>query len=366
MARLFISATHQNVGKTTTSLGLYALFRSLGKRVHFIKPVGQRFVQSAGGEVADEDAVLMREFFDREVSLSNMSPVTIPPGFTSQYVFDRNIGEIYGKIDAAMANVDMNVDITLIEGTGHAGVGSVIDASNPDVAAHLKAKAIIIAGAGVGRPIDEICLNKALFDLAGVEVIGAIINKISPSRRDELDPIIRKGLANKGIRCLGVMPHNMDLTLPTVGQLVKELKLEVIAGEQYLANRVNNTIVAAMTPPNTIGWIKDGTFMITPGDRIDNILVAIAANLIGKAKQTGRVSGILLTGGICPDDTMMGLMRDAHVPILMTPEDTFHISASVERLVVKIGPEDRDKVDMASEMIRTYVDLDALLEALGV
>ncbi len=366
MARLFISATHQNVGKTTTSLGLYALFRSLGKRVHFIKPVGQRFVESDAGEVADEDAVLMQVFFDQDMKLANMSPVTIPAGFTSQYVFDRNVDEIYGKIDDAMATIDHNVDITLIEGTGHAGVGSVIDASNPDVAAHLDAKAIIIAGPGVGRPIDEICLNKALFDLAGVEVVGAIVNKVTPDRRDKLEPIVRKGLDNKGIRCLGVMPHNVGLTVPTVEQLVDELKLEVIAGAEYLNNKVHNTIVAAMTPPNTITWIKDGTFMITPGDRIDNVLVAVAANLVGKAKQTGQVSGILLSGGIRPDATMMGLLRDAHVPILLTPEDTYHISAAVEGLVVKIGPKDGDKVQMAADMIREYVDVDALLAALGL
>ncbi len=366
MARLFISATHQNVGKTTTSLGLYALFRSLGLRPHFIKPVGQRFVESDAGEVADEDAVLMQVFFDQEMSLANMSPVTIPPGFTSRYVFDRDVEEIYRKIDHAMATIERDVDLTLIEGTGHAGVGSVIDASNADVAAHLNAKAIIIAGAGVGRPIDEICLNKALFDLAGVEVIGAIVNKVNPERRERLEPIVRKGLTNKGIRCLGVMPHNVALTVPTVEQLVEELKLEVIAGHEYLSNKVHQTIVAAMTPPNTISYLRDGTFMITPGDRIDNVLVAVAANLVGKAKQTGQVSGILLSGGIRPDDTMMGLLRDAHVPILLTSEDTYHISAAVDGLVVKIGPKDKDKVRMAAEMIERWVDVGALREALGL
>ncbi|MCO4764159.1 MAG: AAA family ATPase, partial [Myxococcales bacterium] len=45
MARVFISATKQNVGKTTTSIGLFAAFKEAGHKVHFIKPVGQRYVR---------------------------------------------------------------------------------------------------------------------------------------------------------------------------------------------------------------------------------------------------------------------------------------------------------------------------------
>lgn len=365
MPRLFISATRQNVGKTTTSLGLYALFHSRGNHVHFIKPVGQRYVQHEGG-MADEDAVLMREVFERDMPLQHMSPVTIPRGFTSKYVFERDREGIYRAIDEAMEQIDRGADITLVEGTGHAGVGSVIDASNADVARHLGAKAIIIAGGGVGSAIDEICLNKALFDLAGVPVIGAVVNKVHPDRVEDVGRAVRQGLANKGIRCLAVMPHNRDLTLPTVGQLTRELKLKVLAGGDYLGNRVHKTIVAAMTPPNFIHFIRDGTFVITPGDRIDNILVSIATHLVGQAKKTGRVAGILLTGGIEPDETMMGLLHDSHVPILMTDADTYQISAAVEKLVVKIGPEDRDKVQMASEMVAKYMDYQPILDALGM
>ena len=63
-------------------------------------------------------------------------------------------------------------DMLLIEGTGHAGVGAVIGLSNAAVAAMLGAPAVIVSEGGVGRPIDEIVLNKALFERAGVHVAG--------------------------------------------------------------------------------------------------------------------------------------------------------------------------------------------------
>ena len=66
----------------------------------------------------------------------------------------------------------------LIEGTGHAGVGAVIGLSNAVVASMLGAPAMIISEGGVGRPIDEIVLNASLFAAHGVEVAGAIVNKV--------------------------------------------------------------------------------------------------------------------------------------------------------------------------------------------
>ncbi len=365
MARVFISATQQNVGKTTTSLGLYALFRSRGLRVGFIKPVGQRVIKR-DGTTADEDAVLMQHIFQGGMSLADMSPVTIPRGYTKKYVFNRERDRIFSLIDEAMEHVDTDADIVIVEGTGHAGVGSVIDASNADVASHLNAKVLVIGGGGIGKTVDEICLNKALFEQAGVPVIGAVVNKIHADKYDEISAAVRQGLTNKGVDCLAVMPFKRELTYPTVRQLKRELGLAVVAGSEYLDHRVRGTIVAAMTPQNTLGYIRDGTLVITPGDRVDNILVSISAHLVGQRKNTGAIAGILLTGGIEPDPKIMGLVRDAHVPVLVSDRDTFSAAAAVDRLTVKIGPSDRDKVETAFAMIERHLDADALFAALDL
>jgi len=46
--RVFVAATQQNDGKTTTSLGLFSALRRKFGRIGFIKPVGQRFVDIEG------------------------------------------------------------------------------------------------------------------------------------------------------------------------------------------------------------------------------------------------------------------------------------------------------------------------------
>ena len=60
--RVFLAATGQNRGKTTTSIGLLAAIRARGLRLGFLKPVGQRYLV-VDGTRADEDAVLMSEAF---------------------------------------------------------------------------------------------------------------------------------------------------------------------------------------------------------------------------------------------------------------------------------------------------------------
>lgn len=362
MTRLYVSATQQHDGKTTTSLGLFKSFQKLGKRVHFIKPVGQRYMVKDGHKI-DEDAVLMQHVFGEDVSLAAMSPVAVPRGFTAEYIFNRDPKSLYDQIDAAVAEVDRDVDVTIVEGTGHAGVGSVFDASNADVARHLGAKAIIVSGGGIGRCIDEICLNRALFEQAGVPVVGTIINKVLENKYEKINRAVRQGLKNKGLECFGVVPYVPELTYPTIGQLREELDLTVLCGEDHLENRAESVIVAAMGPVNTISFIKSGTLVITPGDRVDNILISLAAHFTSQ-DDAPSVSGILLSGGFIPHFTILNLLKQAGVPVLSCSEDTYSISAKIQKFVVKIGVHDADKVNQVFGLVSEYVDCEAILGAL--
>ncbi|MDI6606006.1 MAG: AAA family ATPase, partial [Candidatus Omnitrophota bacterium] len=51
MKKIFIAATKQNDGKTTVSLGLIRNFQETFKRVGFIKPIGQRYLEEEGLKV---------------------------------------------------------------------------------------------------------------------------------------------------------------------------------------------------------------------------------------------------------------------------------------------------------------------------
>ena len=61
--RVFIAATRQNDGKTTSSLGMIAALQNYYPRIGYIKPVGQRFVEIRRD--ADQPLGELADFFQR-------------------------------------------------------------------------------------------------------------------------------------------------------------------------------------------------------------------------------------------------------------------------------------------------------------
>src|SRR5438067_8455027 len=194
--RVYIAATRQNDGKTTTSLGLMAALQKVHPRIGYIKPVGQRFVEIAEQKI-DEDTVLMDGVYKLNCPLVDMSPIAVEPDFTRKYLQSSNYDVLVKRIQSAFDRVAWEKDLVLCEGSGHAGVGSVFDLSNARVAKLLGAKVIIVTQGGIGKPIDEVCLSQALFEREGVEVVGVILNKVHPDRLDYITEFARRGLKRK-------------------------------------------------------------------------------------------------------------------------------------------------------------------------
>src|SRR3954469_4569843 len=213
--RLFIAATRQNDGKTTTSLGLIAALQQHYPRVGYIKPVGQRFIEIEEQKI-DEDTVLMDSVYQLNCPLVDMSPIAVEPDFTRKYLANANYDLLVKKIQRAFDRVAWEKDFVLCEGSGHAGVGSVFDLSNAQVAKVLGAKVIIVTSGGIGKPIDEVSLNQALFEKEGVKIIGVIVNKVIADKVEYVTEFVRKGLRRKGLDLLGVIPHQEMLSRPTL------------------------------------------------------------------------------------------------------------------------------------------------------
>src|SRR5216683_5338681 len=225
--RVFIAATRQNDGKTTASLGLLSALQKEYPRIGYIKPVGQRFVEIAEQKI-DEDTVLMDRVYQLNCPLVDMSPIAVEPDFTRKYLESSNYDALVKRIQNAFDRVAWEKDLVLCEGSGHAGVGSVFDLSNARVAKLLGAKVIIITQGGIGKPIDEVSLNQALFEKEGVEIIGVILNKVVGEKVDYITEFARRGLKRKGLELLGVIPHQSILTNPTLDQVRDGLKAEML------------------------------------------------------------------------------------------------------------------------------------------
>lgn len=359
--RVFVAATRMNDGKTTTSLGLVSALQQHHPRIGYIKPVGQRFVEVEEQKI-DEDSVLMQRVFEIEAPLVDMSPIAVEPDFTRRYLESANNDVLVRKIEKAFDRVAWEKDFVLCEGTGHAGVGSVFDLSNATVARLLGAKVIIVTQGGIGRPIDEVAMNQALFEREGARIMGVILNKVIPEKIDYISNFARKGLKRRGLELLGVIPHQSILSSPTVAAIREELEADVLNSSAGLNNIVGRVVVGAMSVHHAMHHLTPGALVITPGDREDILLAAGAS--VNRPDGSGNLAGIILTDNIRPSAAVLRIVRDMPYPVLLAEGDSYHVASCVHDLNVKTRPADTEKIRIIRELVSRHVDVGTILDLL--
>jgi BioD-like phosphotransacetylase family protein len=218
---------------------------------------------------------------------------------------------------------------------------------------------ILVCPGGIGRPIDEIALNKALFDQAGVEVIGAILNKVAPDKMATVAEYAGLGLGRLGVPLLGVLPIQPMLSEPNLPQIAEEIDGRWLNGRKAAAKqRVSRVVVGAMAANGIVDYLQPGTLIITPGDRDDIILAATAtARLAGGS----AIAGLVLTNNAPPHAKIAELLAQTDIPVIATKEESYAIASKIFGMTVKTQPQDTDKIPIIKKLITEHVDLKALL-----
>jgi BioD-like phosphotransacetylase family protein len=358
--RVFIAATRQNDGKTTVALGLIGALQEHFPRIGYIKPVGQRFVEIEEQKI-DEDTVLMDAVFRMNCPLVDMSPIAVEPDFTRKYLQASNNEALVKRIQKAFDRVAWEKDFVLCEGSGHAGVGSVFDLSNAQVAKTLGCKVIIVSQGGIGKPIDEVALNQALFEKEGVEIIGVMLNKVLPDKVDYVTDFARRGLKRKGLELLGVLPFEPILGNPSMDLIREELHAELLNTPATLNSMVDDVIIGAMGAHNAMQFFKRGVLLITPGDREDILLAAGAATM---PQSEDKMAGIVLTGGLRPNEAIVKALQTLPIPVLLAKADSYQVASRVHNLTVKTRPTDAEKISLIRNLVARNVNVKKIINAL--
>ncbi|MFO7945371.1 MAG: AAA family ATPase [Armatimonadota bacterium] len=361
---IYISGTEQHSGKTLISVGLVASLKKRGYRVGYMKPVGQRTVEM-GDSVVDEDVALINTTYGIDTHPKACNPVTIPHGFTRSFLAEgrsnrdlvRQIREGYERVVGKDGDA---ADIVVIEGTGHAGVGSVIGLCNATVARLLNARTLVIVGGGIGRPVDQFTINRALFNQEGVDVLGVVANKVYDKGRDSVCSALSTYFGNHDVPLYGVLPYRRMLTEITLQQILDETDAEVLNGHEQLHQRIQHCIVGAGEPHRLISEFRSGVLAIMPGDRDDLVLAALGSHQLKEDVSLG--TSVCLTEGLTPPDNIMDLVCASKMPMIALDDDTFEVTSRISSLVAKIQPTDAEKLHLAEQLVEEYVDIDALVE----
>ncbi len=363
---IYITSTNRGIGKTAISLGLIHSFKKIVHRVGFFKPIGQRYDSS---NKIDTDVKLMKEFYQLSESLETMNPFSLKE--IREYVVNNRNDELLLKIKEIYKEIAKENDIIIIKGTDYSGMSSAFEFDiNADIAKKLNSSVLLICEGryrdSIAEITSDILLSEESFRDKDCDFMGVILNKVDERQRDEILNFIPNFLKKRNIKYFGAVPEIPFLSKPTMEDISEIINAAVIYGRDYLSNIPYNTIIAAMEPRNALKHIRENTLIITPGDREDILLAAMASQI---SSACPNISGIVLTGGLEPDDVIKRIISGIgqfKIPILSVKEDTFTTSTIINNINIVIRTKDSLKIRKINQSVENNIDIDLMHKTLQI
>ncbi len=343
---LYISATEPRSGKSAIVLGMMHLLTRNMQKVAFFRPI----INEPVLDDKDHDINLMLEHFKLNQSYTDSFAYTLEEARHLVNSGQRNA--LISSILEKFHTLADSHDFVLCEGTDFLGQDSAFEFElNAEVASNLGSVMMILAN-GHGKEVDEVIENtKSVLDQLtekSVDVISVVVNRADYGETERYD--LREGLAlPEGQKQLLIysVPDEAALGKPTMQDVAKWLNAEVLYGEKRLETLVGDYLIAAMQVHNFLDYIHDGNLIITPGDRTDIILAALASRVSSACPD---ISGVLLTGGLRLPLNVSQLLEGwtgVPVPVLLTEHHTYKTIQMLSELYGRIEPENMHKINTA-------------------
>jgi len=346
--KIFIAATGQHCGKTTTSLSLLHLARKKYQRVGFIKPFGPKRTNYLG-KFVDVDAALIAHVYGMEDQLELMSPVVLDAHTTRDVLEGKKDPQDYLKaICQATAELEKRCDFLIIEGAGHTGVGSVMGLNNARLAKTLDAPVLLVAGGGVGNVIDAIELNLALFREAGAEVRMILPNKIIKSKRQATLKYLQLAFKNTDIKISGGFNYSPILANPTLKYVADLLNLELQAENNQTSRIIHHVQLGAASTQRVVDLLQESTLVIVPSSR-DEVLVMLST-LYHLPEYQNKIAGLVINGLVPLAEIVQRVIDDAKIPYMRTTGIMADLYTTIQEDVAKIGADDEEKIALVQQL----------------
>ena len=356
---IYIATTEPNSGKSIISLGLMHLLLGRAARVGYFRPIIDDF--EPGG--TDNHIHTISSYFNLDIDFKDAFAFT-----RSEVIQKKNEDkddEIITKIIEKYKAVEERYDFVLVEGTSFSGEGSIIEFDINVVIAKNLGIPVILLASGVGKTLEGLVGNLKIaydsFKDKGVKVLAVIGNKVQLGNIALVTDGLQKQLPKSVL--VNAIPLNPVLANPSVKEINDTLNGTILFGEKYINNQVDGFSVGAMQLRNYLNHLKNNGLVITPGDRADIILGALQANI---SANYPAISGIVLTGGITPENTISKLIEGLSevVPIISVEGGTFAIANRIGAIKSQMYAENIEKIKASISDFEKYVSTDLLADRL--
>lgn len=355
---LYITAAGPHSGKSAIALGVMQLLSTQTSKIAVFRPI----IAQPEFDKKDSAINLFLEYFKLEQNYCDTFAYTEDEAYDiinrdSKSALEESILKKFKALEA-------KYDFVLCLGTDFRGKDAAFEFElNADIAGNIGAPVLLVVS-GKDKNLPELrqIIHTSMDTMTShCDLVSTVINRSNLSNA-ELSGL-RSGFARDGEQALiYAIPEDKTLGSPTLGDVARSLDAEFICGSEHPEVLVSNFLIAAMHVDHFLSYLEKDLLIITPGDRSDILLTAIAAKV---SNNQPNISGVLLTGGLRPSDATMEILKGitaAPLPILVTQHHTFRASQFVQQVQGTIEPCDARKVNTALGLFEHYVDGKAIAQ----
>jgi phosphate acetyltransferase len=355
---LYVTATEGRSGKSAIILGVMQMIIKEISSIAFFRPI---IGDHVFGRV-DHDVNLILKYFKLQIPYNDTHAYTLSQA--RQLITSGQEELLYENILKKYKQLSSKYDFVLCEGTDFRGKDPGFEFDlNANIAANLGAPVLAVIS-GREKTADETCTQTAItvdtLEQMGVDIAGCIINRVPDTfLRDTAGRPKCQEQFSKSFPVY-VIPENRSLGSPTMDDVKRWLGAEVLYGKPGMLNLVDNYLVAAMQISNFLEYIREGSLIITPGDRSDIVISSLASRI---SSAYPNISGVLITGGIELSPSVQRLIQGwsgIPVPVLFVESHTFDTVQSVNELYGRIEPTDSKRIATALGWFGKYVNVSEL------
>ena len=370
---VLVAPASSGVGLTTFCLGLVRALDRQGVRVGFAKPIASHGKNAAtalmrlGARIdppeplarstveqllaAGDDGTLM----EHVVALCNRASagcdVLVVVGMAAES------GMLYSTRVNALMMKALDAELVLVGSPSEHSPAQAAEA----IAIAARGYGPLLEGQPVSCVLNRVCLGPARGAFEE-ELSGALAGECGECRGALLSgadaSAYRTALEAEGLRAIAIVPCHRDLGAPRVKDVARALGARVTREGDAAQRRVRDVILCAMTVANAIKAFQPGVLIIVPGDRND-IVMAVALAVQGGIP----IAGLLLTGGLYPEENVLSLCKpalDTGLPILSVDDGSYTAATRVESMNPEIPDDDAQRVELAMNYVADRLEPDWL------
>ncbi|PZG50478.1 phosphate acetyltransferase [Spongiactinospora gelatinilytica] len=336
MRSIYVAGVGPKAGRDLVELGLMELLSHRVERIAVCRPI------ACAGDGDDHGVELLR---------SRYLVAGYARGMTREEAAEVPEEKLVARLADGVRTAGEGCAAMLVLGCGERAVPGRPDL-DAELAAELDAPVVAVVAAG-GMRAEKVAAAlraaHASFARHGCRVLAMIANRVTYAGSIPADLPVP----------WYVIPEHPRLAAPTVRQAAEATRATLVQGNaEGLLRDVLGYVFGGASLPIFLDHLREGALVISPGDRADVLLGALAAGAAG----TARPAGVVLTLGEKPPPNVRGLTARLapEIPVLSAPPDSFTAAAMLSGLRGRITPDNPRKVETALGHFTAHVDTSAL------